>query len=56
VQERRHGRCGRAFDDQLAAFHYPDHRVEDVAVGQGHDLVDVSLHDREVQLADSSYA
>src|SRR5204863_3210054 len=39
------------FDYDLAAHHYPDHRVEDVAIWEGHDVVDEPLHDGERDVA-----
>jgi len=36
---------GGAFEYELAPFHDPDHRVEDLLVRQGNDVVDEPLHD-----------
>src|SRR5688572_14071865 len=36
VQQRADWRGGGAFDDQLAARHHPEDRVEDLDVRQGH--------------------
>src|SRR5262245_66095775 len=55
--EQRGDRGGRGtLDDELAALHDPDHRLEDVAVGQRDDVVDEALHDRERHLADAAHA
>ena len=50
LKQRGNWRGGGAFDDQLAALHDPDHGVEDLAVGEGYDLVDEALDDGEVDL------
>src|SRR5262249_43919551 len=50
------GRGGRSFDDELAPLHHPNHRVEDVAIGQGDDDVHEALNDGEVDLAGAPHA
>src|SRR5258707_11036677 len=56
MEERGYRGGGCPFDDQLAAFHDPDHGVEDLAVGEGYDLVDEALDDGEVDLAGAADA
>src|SRR5215468_4039367 len=54
VEQRGDRRGGGALDDQLAALHDPDHRLEDVAIGERDDVVDEALHDGERDLANAA--
>ena len=53
VEQCGDGRGCGAFDDQLATFHHPEHRVEDLAIRQRDDVVHESLDNREVDRADA---
>src|SRR5262249_6588860 len=54
-QQRRYRGGGSALHHELAPFHDPDHRVEDLAIWQRDDLIDEPLDDREVDLADPAH-
>src|SRR5262244_486808 len=48
VEQGGDRRRGRPLDDELAALHDPDHRIEDLSIRKRDDLVDESLNDGEV--------
>src|SRR5262249_55206902 len=54
VEQRSDGSRGGPLDDELAALHHPDHRVEDLAVGKRHEVVHIALNYGEVDLPDAA--
>ena len=47
LQQRSDRGCGSALDHQLAMRHDPHHRIKDVCIRQGNDVIHVVLHNAE---------